>query len=155
MDPRSIRASDDDRERVVAALREQTAQGRLTLEEFEERMGAAYAAKTWDDLRPLTRDLPVEVSFGKGGEQGARHAVPERLHERVSRYGPPANWLPRLAPALLLVSVAAVVAAVAGGAEGFPLLLIAAFWVFCGRGCRPRSPRRRHGHPGETPVHHT
>src|SRR5215469_6089058 len=59
-----IRASDSDREHAVEALRDQYAEGRLTLEEFDERTSAAYAAKTWTDLRELTSDLPVRLSFG-------------------------------------------------------------------------------------------
>jgi hypothetical protein len=54
-----LRASDADREKVVAVLREQTGQGRLTLQEFEERAATAYTAKTYDELEPLTADLPV------------------------------------------------------------------------------------------------
>lgn len=54
-----IRASDQDRERVAEALRENYAQGRLTLEEFDERTTSVYAAKTLGDLRGLTRDLPA------------------------------------------------------------------------------------------------
>ena len=53
-----LRASDADRERVVLALREHTAAGRLTLEEFAERMGRAYEAKTVAELDELGRDLP-------------------------------------------------------------------------------------------------
>jgi DUF1707 SHOCT-like domain len=59
----ALRASDEDRERLVAVLREQMVVGRLTSEELDERVGAAYAAKTWDDLRALLKDLPVTVVF--------------------------------------------------------------------------------------------
>lgn len=59
----ALRASDEDRERLVAVLREQMVVGRLTSEEFDERVGAAYAAKTWADLRALVKDLPVTVVF--------------------------------------------------------------------------------------------
>lgn len=55
----ALRASDADRERTVVLLREHAAQGRLTLEEFTERMSAAYLARTNDDLDELARDLPV------------------------------------------------------------------------------------------------
>jgi hypothetical protein len=55
----ALRASDADRERAVVLLREHAAQGRLTLEEFTERMSAAYAARTNDELEALARDLPV------------------------------------------------------------------------------------------------
>jgi len=57
-DPK-IRASDDDRERTVALLREHHAAGRLTVEEFNERMDQAYAAKTLGDLDELMTDLPA------------------------------------------------------------------------------------------------
>jgi len=57
-----LRASDADRERVVNALREHTAAGRLTLEEFAERMGRAYEARTVAELDELGRDLPVHAS---------------------------------------------------------------------------------------------
>ena len=56
-DPR-IRASDADRDRTVAALREHLAAGRLTTEEFDERLDKAYAAKTLGDLDDLMADLP-------------------------------------------------------------------------------------------------
>jgi hypothetical protein len=60
----SIRASDDDRESVVTLLRDAYTEGRLTLDEFDERTAEAYSAKTWADLRGLTTDLPVQPSFG-------------------------------------------------------------------------------------------
>jgi hypothetical protein len=58
-DPPALRASDLDRERTVEQLREHAAEGRLTLEEFTERMSAAYLARTNDDLEALARDLPA------------------------------------------------------------------------------------------------
>jgi len=54
-----VRASDDDRNRAVVALRDHLATGRLTLEEFTERMSTALAAVSTDDLEPLLRDLPM------------------------------------------------------------------------------------------------
>lgn len=54
----SLRASDADRERTVVALREHAVDGRLTLEEFTERMSAAYDARTRDELEGLVGDLP-------------------------------------------------------------------------------------------------
>lgn len=58
----SIRASDADRERVVEILRQNNVEGRLTSEEFEERMSAAYAARTMGALAELTTDLPVDLA---------------------------------------------------------------------------------------------
>ncbi|WP_405144551.1 DUF1707 domain-containing protein [Sphaerisporangium sp. NBC_01403] len=53
-----MRASDGDRDRVAAALREHCAEGRLTMEEFNERLELVYAGRTFGDLQKLTADLP-------------------------------------------------------------------------------------------------
>jgi hypothetical protein len=53
-----MRASDVDRDRVAAVLREHTAQGRITMEEFNERLEQLYRGKTYGDLAKLTADLP-------------------------------------------------------------------------------------------------
>jgi hypothetical protein len=53
-----IRASDADRERTIALLREHAVDGRLTLEEFTDRMSSATQARTSSELEALARDLP-------------------------------------------------------------------------------------------------
>jgi hypothetical protein len=53
-----MRASDTDRDRVAGILREAAAEGRLTMEELDERLDAVYAAKTYAELEPITHDLP-------------------------------------------------------------------------------------------------
>ena len=53
-----LRASDDDREDVVRQLERGLTSGRLTVDEFDERVRAAYAARTMGELAELTRDLP-------------------------------------------------------------------------------------------------
>ncbi len=65
----NVRASDADRERIVEQLRQHTADGRLTMDEFEQRMTAAYAAKTYGELAQLIRDLPVDLG-ARAGETG-------------------------------------------------------------------------------------
>jgi TM2 domain-containing membrane protein YozV len=57
-DPRSIRIGTTEREQAVKALGEHFAQGRLEPAEFEERMTAAYAARTASELDRLFDDLP-------------------------------------------------------------------------------------------------
>lgn len=54
-----LRCSDADRDKVADQLREHYAEGRLDLDEFQERTNAVYAAKTFGDLAPLTADLPA------------------------------------------------------------------------------------------------
>jgi hypothetical protein len=67
----NVRASDADRERIVEQLRQHTSEGRLTMDEFEQRMSAAYEAKTYGDLSQLTRDLPVDLGARSRGAAGA------------------------------------------------------------------------------------
>jgi Domain of unknown function (DUF1707)/Cell wall-active antibiotics response 4TMS YvqF len=54
----NLRASDADRERVADILRVAAGDGRLTMEELDQRLDAVYAAKTYAELEPITRDLP-------------------------------------------------------------------------------------------------
>jgi len=56
--PPVIRASDTDRDRAVAQLRQHLAEGRLTFEEFIGRVDEAYAARTTADLQQALRELP-------------------------------------------------------------------------------------------------
>ena len=68
----SLRASDADRDQVAALLDAAYAEGRLTHEEHDERLGQVLTARTFDDLIPLTSDLvpldqpPATVSSGTG-----------------------------------------------------------------------------------------
>ncbi|HTU72749.1 MAG TPA: DUF1707 domain-containing protein [Trebonia sp.] len=66
-----IRASDHDRDAVVGALKDAYTEGRLSLEEFQERSSAAYAGRTWGDLTELTTDLPVQPALGTDLPEGA------------------------------------------------------------------------------------
>ncbi|MFC4560305.1 DUF1707 domain-containing protein [Nocardiopsis mangrovi] len=54
-----MRASDRDRDRVAEILREAAAEGRITLDELDERLDRAFAARTYAELDPLTADLPI------------------------------------------------------------------------------------------------
>jgi hypothetical protein len=58
-DPTRMRISDTERHHVAELLRQAAGEGRLDLEELDERLEATYAAKTYADLVPLTADLPV------------------------------------------------------------------------------------------------
>jgi hypothetical protein len=54
------RASDDDRQQVIRALERHTAAGRLSLDEYTERVDRALAARTHGQLAAVTVDLPAE-----------------------------------------------------------------------------------------------
>lgn len=53
-----MRASDADRERLANVLREAAGDGRITMDELDERLDAVYKAKTYAELEPITHDLP-------------------------------------------------------------------------------------------------
>lgn len=57
----TLRASDEDRERVAERLRRATAEGRLLASELEERLEATFAARTYGHLDAVVDDLPREV----------------------------------------------------------------------------------------------
>ena len=129
---RSLRAGDDDREAFAAILREQHLAGRLDGDEFQERLDACMAAKTYADLDRLVTDLP-------GGE-------PSRARP-AARPWRPRPWLFPLVP---LALVAAVV--VGSGHHPWFLIPVVAFFVIRPLvwrswgggvwGCGPRSGTR-------------
>ena len=55
-----MRVSDSDREQAAEVLREAAGHGRITMDELDERLELAYAAKTYGDLAAVTRDLPQQ-----------------------------------------------------------------------------------------------
>jgi hypothetical protein len=59
-----LRASDADRERTADQLRHAAGEGRLTMEELEERLHSAYAARTHRELDGLTADVVVRDQTG-------------------------------------------------------------------------------------------
>jgi hypothetical protein len=70
-----IRASDEDRRRVVAALERHTGAGRLTLDEFAERARLAHDARTLDELAAVTLDLPAEPAPDPAAEPPRRELL--------------------------------------------------------------------------------
>ncbi|WP_348787630.1 DUF1707 domain-containing protein [Leifsonia sp. NPDC080035] len=71
----SLRLSDDERERAVAALQGHAAQGRLTDAELASRSSAARAAVTRGDLAPLFTDLPGPLDLDAETGTGPRPSV--------------------------------------------------------------------------------
>lgn len=85
------RAADHDRDEVAVILGEALATGRLTSEEHAERLEAVYAARTYGDLEPITRDLPRERTGGVVlPDTTARQEVSATL-SKVHRGG---RWVP-------------------------------------------------------------
>ncbi len=72
-DRQEMQASDHDRQDVVDRLRDALEDGRLKMDEFEDRVGLAYQAVTYGDLAPLHADLPAV------GSMTEREAAPPAL----------------------------------------------------------------------------
>ncbi len=72
-EPEQLRISDDDRHRVAEVLREAAGEGRIDLEELDERLEAAYGAKVYADLVPILADLPhAQLPAVRAGASVAR-----------------------------------------------------------------------------------
>ena len=81
-----LRASDADRERTADRLRHAAGDGRLTIDELDERLVDAYAARTHGELARLTADLPAE-------DDAVAAPATQRGRFSVRRGGGGARWL--------------------------------------------------------------
>lgn len=88
-----IRASDADRDRVAAALREHCAQGRIAVDELNERLDLAYRARTLGDLQKVTSDLPEEDMYELPVPASRRSMPARRPSGEVYRKGMRAGWM--------------------------------------------------------------
>ena len=99
----ALRASHQDRDRVIEALRVAAGDGRLTMDELDQRIELATAALTYAELAPLTADLPaagtplssppatsakakevIRIEHGNGHTQReGRWVVPKRMEIKV------------------------------------------------------------------------
>lgn len=145
-DPR-IRASDADRDRVASLLREHHAAGRLTAEEFHERMDRALEARTLGELDELLADLPA-IDLYQLPDASLRRAPPhlgQSLLPADSSGQSPARFAPGTvamgvwaAVTSALIAIWAV-AAVVGGGTWFPwwaLIVIPWIWAIVRRSQR-------------------
>jgi hypothetical protein len=98
--PDQLRASDTEREAIVARLNDACGEGRLSLTEFSDRVQQAYQARTRGDLQQLVADLPATATTPASPQASARthwHISPiGGLHRR-------GGW--RMAPRTVTVTV--------------------------------------------------
>jgi hypothetical protein len=113
----NLRAGDAEREEFAERLRRGHADGRLTTDEFQERIGRCYSAKTIGELDRLAVDLPAE-------RPGSSRVPARRL------------WLAPLVPLLVAAFVVSSALSWHHGGGGFwvifPLLFVLRM-MFCGR----------------------
>jgi hypothetical protein len=123
--PPRLRASDADREEVVETLLDAIARGLLTLQEGDERVAAAYAARFLDELPGLTADLPPAPADAPAAPGWRALAVLAWLQLRTAvadlRRSTfiAVRFRPRLAIAVVaLLALLSLVAATTGGGVG-------------------------------------
>ena len=120
-DPRArLRASDSDRELVVDQLRTYLAEGRLSVDEFEDRSSRTWASKTYGELWDVTHDLPPpRPRSGPPIRQRPDPPHPaHRGHHALDRGRPTSLWLMKLAVInLFLIAIWAV----GGGGYFWPI----------------------------------
>ena len=115
-----IRASDSDRENVVEILRDAYSTGRLTMAEFDERTTAAFAARTWGELRKLTTDLPQQAKLELSHPEPDRSAA-----QNPPRPLPAGQSRRRLSPMLPILMIWLTVALTTGHPAAFiPVLIV-------------------------------
>lgn len=141
-----MRAADHDRASVAEALGRHMADGRLTVEEYEERVGRAYAARTYGELAELTVDLPSSaVPAAHAAARPAPAPPPGRGYRGPAVYrGPWGSW--RFV-ALVVLAIWLATSIAAGG-----LIYFWPFWVLVPWGFVLLSHGRRRGprHPGRS-----
>ncbi len=81
----NVRVSDAERDAVAAQLREHYAQGRLSLDELNERLDRAFASRTRADLNAVTSDLPYTPPRGVLPSDGIQRAVHAQAGQGWSR----------------------------------------------------------------------
>src|SRR3954447_15755838 len=136
-----LRASDAERERVVAFLRDHALEGRLTHEELEDRIGEAYAAVTVGDLERLIADLPRRQQPAPRPRRQVRHRRRNRPAPALIVAG--VALLCLAGPMMIVAGVLAVLAIVFALSFVFgPFILIALLVVLANRRRRPPPPMR-------------
>ena len=119
-----LRVSDAERNRIVDVLKQHTADGRLTLDEFEARVEETLSARTGAELRAVLRELPSLET-----ERRPSTRVPPG----------PMTRLPFVA-----IAVVVVVSLAVGHLVLWPFVIVAAFCFRSSAGRRPNAPPHDH-----------
>jgi hypothetical protein len=79
-----VRVSDLDRERLAVELRDHATDGRLEMDELEQRLELVYAARTRGELEALARDLPTRDLVARQAHPQRRHHARRELREHAA-----------------------------------------------------------------------
>jgi Domain of unknown function (DUF1707)/Cell wall-active antibiotics response 4TMS YvqF len=84
-----MRASDQDREAVAEMLRSAAGDGRITLDELDQRLEQTYASRTYADLEVIVADLPKPGQLSPGDVGELRLSAPVNDEKRTGRWQVP------------------------------------------------------------------
>jgi len=129
--PPQLKASDADRDEVVAALSEHFQAGRLTTEELDDRTGRALSARTLGELDALTTDLPARRQATSAPE-----ASPQRRGHAE---------LAAIAAVLAVLAVVALVVGIGTDHHGLDVWVVVPIALIIVRRLRMRQPPGRDG----------
>jgi hypothetical protein len=162
-----MRAAQADREQAVTVLKAAYAQGRLTKDELEARVGQAFESRTYAELAALTADIPADSTIAAGSAAAGSAAAGSAAAGSAAAGPPrstPARTMAKAAGRSGICLLAAVALAEASFLAGNFLLIVAAFFALMaasgffgygildawherrGRGQLPQGPGQ--GHPG-------
>jgi len=91
--PELLRASHEDRDRVIDLLRVAAGDGRLTAEELDERIESAFSARTYGELAVLTSDLPAAGQAPGGAPMPGQAKDVVRLEARSGNLSRVGRWV--------------------------------------------------------------
>lgn len=123
-----LRAADADRAAVATVLGQHMAEGRLTVDEYDERLARAYAARTYGELDELTTDLPSP------GHPAVTQPAAREFTPRAGACGPMAGrwggryaasaWQPWLSTAVIVVAIWLITSMASGFVFFWPIWVI-------------------------------
>jgi hypothetical protein len=134
VDRQDMRVSDDERQEVAERLRTALGEGRLELDEYDQRVQSAYQAKTYRDLVPLTADLP-DVPMPMPPVQGRVREEQQSAH--------PNRTVALLSVVFVFIGLSVLLSVASGGVlVPFWPLFIFGFWGLARSGRSGRCGRR-------------
>jgi len=141
----NLRAADTDRQAVAAVLGRAMSDGRLTVEEYDERLAKAYAAKTYGELNQLTTDLPPSGPV----KQPSQPTYPARTGAcgpALWTAGRRAIWAPWLTTAIIVMGIWLATSIGNGRPDYFWPVWVIVPWgaVLLARTITGAPPKRRH-----------
>jgi hypothetical protein len=142
----NLRAADSDRQAAAAALGRHLSDGRLTVEEYDERLAKAYAATTYGELESLFADLPRSASPRPAAQPGPEPALaPAGAGACAARGGHVRGAWAGWATVAVIVTTIWLFSSIAGGFHHFwPIWVIGPWGAVLLSRTLGRAPHRRY-----------